>query len=229
MARGNPNWVKGRPGGRAVTIPLMGEPQPVLVAGHIERPSETPNPMDNAREPFSFPTGRARQAPTYESTTPRRVVEAEIDELLEWGLPRFQIRYPRCTVDSVKPMLVMALYSNKFCFLRTSAACGLFIAEVTPWEPELTVQDVFVVGRPRHKGEEDNAEPPALYRARVEAINICKAALRWSIDVGAVAFHYGSTTGVNIDPMADEIGYDIRNSSFTKFITPEMREAARAA
>lgn len=169
------------------------------------------------------------QKPATVSSVPRRVTEADIADILSWGVPRFQRRYPRCTEESVRPMLLMALRSSQFCFLCTDMAAGLFVAERTPWEPELTVQDVFIVAKARQKVEEgvSQTEAPDLYHGRAHAANILRVAFRWAVDVGAVAFHYGSSTGVDIEPMAEAsgVGFDGRNVGLTKHITPEMRAA----
>jgi hypothetical protein len=205
--------------GRARTIPIMGK-QPVLIAGVMERPAETPNPMHGATEPFSFPTARSLMpAPVYESTVPRRVVEAEIDDLLEWGMPRFLHRYPRCTAESVRPLLMVATRGGRYNFLRTASACALFVAETTPWEPLLSVFDVFVVSRPARgpggRVVDEGAGSPAWQAAKLEVPNLYKAGLAWARDIGAVTYHYGQSTGVDLDPIANEIGHDVREVGYT--------------
>src|SRR5215469_5569672 len=123
--------------------PIGPERQPDLGTSVPSRPEETPNPILEASEPFSF-TLPERPHNYRDDLEPRPVVEAEIDELMSWGMPRYQEVYPRCIEESVRPMLIMGCRGGRMRFLRTVDACGLFIAEVTPWEPALFVYQVFV-------------------------------------------------------------------------------------
>lgn len=201
----------------ARVLPRMGE-QPVLEAGRQERPTETPNPILASVEPFSFPTARdLMPARTHDSVIPRRVVEAEIDEILEWGLPRFLDRFPRCTPESVRPMLLVGVRGGRFNFVRTGNACGLFCAEVTPWEPLLTVYEVFVVSK--GPGVRDGAGVGPL-----EVPNIYRAGALWANEIGACGYRYGSSTGADIEPIATRIGHDVKEISYFKRTPIDVRE-----
>lgn len=190
------------PPSRAKTLPRMGEPQPVLVAGTIERPPVTPNPMLEHSEPFAFPRERMAK-PSYESTVPRPVEEADLVEFFDWGIERFLKIYPRATEGTVRPWLMQSLRMPSCRFVRTSIAFGLFYAERTPWEPELSVYDHFVVARAGRHGEIVQA-----IAQRLEAPNIYKEGLRWSREIGAVTFQFGASTGVDLEPIAKMLGFD---------------------
>lgn len=188
---------------RARAIPKMGEvpkvPKPVL-----ERPEMVDNPQAVGFDPVTIDTQRPPIRPDYAPSTVRRVVPAEIDWLIEWGLPRFQHAYPRATAQSIYPLLQLACQGGQMLFVRTDSACGLFYAERTPFEPELVVRDAFVVKR--REGADD--ERDAIYRA----------GLRWAEEIGAVNYRYGSTTGVKLDKVAEKIGYDIAVTGFIKVL-----------
>lgn len=186
---------------KAVVLPPMGD-QPEIKAAVASRPPETPNPYANAFEPIVAPQ-RVIPAKFYGEKEVRRVVEAEIDELMSWGMIRFRVRYPRCQPENVRPMLQLATRGGRMAFLRTDNACGMFYAEITPWEPELVVHEVFVVSRkvvPR------------------EVLNLYKAGREWAREIGAVEYEFGSSTGIDITAIARRVGYNhemITNQSFT--------------
>jgi len=188
----------------ARAIPRMGErvriPKPVL-----ERPEMTDNPAHNGFDPVTIEPYRAPIKPDYARTAVRRVVPAEIDGIIEWGLPRFQRRYPRCTPQSVWPVLNLACQGGPMYFVRTENACGLFIAERSPWEPELAVHDAFVVKK-RDLATDD--ERDSIYRA----------GLRWAQEIGAVSYQFGSSTGVKLDAVAEKIGYDVTVYAYIKVL-----------
>lgn len=223
---------------RARTIPIMGK-QPKLSAGAIERPIETPNLTRGSAEPFSFPTARSLMAPqTYDSVIPRRVVEAELDELLQWAMPRLLQRWPRCTPESVRPMLLIATRGGRYCFLRTSVACALFVADRTWCEPDLVVESKFIISKPSsgmggtgrtRDGAEvgDLGTAPAHYRAvKLELPNLYKAGKKWAEDVGAVSYTYEQSTGSEIEPIAGEIGSDSSFSVHTVALNKPIEIAA---
>lgn len=188
---------------KARAIPKMGQtvkvPKPVL-----ERPEMVDNPQFNGFDPATIDVQRPPARPDYAPSTVRRVVPAEIDWLIEWGLPRFQKMYPRCTPQSIYALLNLACQGGQFLFVRTDSACGLFFAERTPFEPELVVRDAFVVKR----REAADAERDAIYRA----------GLRWAEEIGAVNYRYGSSTGVKLDKVAEVIGYDVATYGFIKVL-----------
>jgi hypothetical protein len=190
------------PEGRARRIPLMGEPQPVLTAGTIERPPVIPNPRPMQSEPFSFPRERMPK-PSYESTVPRPVEEADLVEFFDWGIERFLKIFPRATEGTVRPWLMQSIRAPSCRFVRTSIAFGLFYAERTPWEPELSVYDHFVVAQSGRHGEIVKS-----IAQRLEAPNIYKEGLRWANEIGAVTYSFGQATGIDLDPIAKLIGID---------------------
>ena len=192
--------------------------QPDISAAQSSRPPETPNSMLGASEPFSFPPER-KPAPVYDDFDVRPVVEAEIDGLMEWALEKYQEIYPRCTYDSVRPMLLMACRGGRMRFLRTKDATSLFIAETTPWEPELFVYQVFVVAR--------------ITGAPKEAYRLIRASRRWAESIGAVGFEFGrARCSVNLRDGADflrrlsVIVPDQKNESWVKILRPVVEEPA---
>lgn len=207
------------PPSRAKTLPRMGEPQPVLVAGTIERPPVTPNPLLEHSEPFAFPRERMAK-PSYESTVPRPVEEADLVEFFDWGFERFLKVYPRATEGTVRPWLMDCLRRPGHRFVRTSIAFGLFYAERTPWEPELSVYDHFVVARAGRHGEIVQA-----IAQRLEAPNIYKEGLRWAYEIAAVTYSFGQATGIDLEPIAKMLGIDVQAgdrtmSGYTKVLRP---------
>lgn len=182
---------------RAKTIRRMGE-MPELHAGEIQRVEQT-EPNLRSADPFSF--GRIELIKPVE--TVRRVNEAELDELLDWGLERFQQRYPRCSRESVLPMLRAATRGGKMYFCRTDDVCGLFFAEVSPWEPMLFVYEVFVVSR---------------VVAAWQVKKIYQAGRDWAKSIGACGYRFGVSTGikgVDFEPLAKSIGYTHTEAAFT--------------
>jgi hypothetical protein len=178
--------------------------QPIATAAQTERPAETPNPILGASEPFSFPVEQ-KPVQEYGDNDPRPVVEAEIDELMEWGLPKYQEIYPRCTAESVRPMLIMACRGGRMRFLRTANGAALFIAETTPWEPQLYVYQVLVVTRiavPR------------------EALRLWRAGERWAREIGAIAYEFGGAP----EDVAERIGRDKAVTRYIKVLTPPIEE-----
>lgn len=165
--------------GRTRVLPPMGEQPKIKGATPAERPAETPNLMlATGGEPFSFPL--PPRPHNYDpALEPRLVVEAEIEELMEWGLPRYQEVYPRCTYDSIRPWLGLACRGGRLRFVRTDNAVGLFVAETTPEEPLLFVYQWIVV---RRSSTGDQSK---------EAYRIIRAGERWGISIGAIGFQFG--------------------------------------
>jgi hypothetical protein len=190
--------------GRARRLPPMGE-QPKLPSMMPERVEVTDNPMSAAVDPVSIATERPIARPDYGRTTVRRVVHAELDEMIAWGMPRFLRRFPRCTAQAMWPFLADACNGGPYFFCRTDNACGLFVAMCTPEEPEIAVIDKFVVKKREAANDE---ERDAIYRAGLE----------WAKSINAVSFTYGSSTGVRLDGVAEKIGHDIINHSYTKIL-----------
>jgi hypothetical protein len=188
---------------RARAIPRMGE-TPKLPKIVLERPEMTDNPQGNVLDPQTINIERPPIKRDYAPTTVRRVVPAEIDWILEWGIPRFQHRYPRCTPQAWYGELQLACNGGSFYFVRTDSACGLFVAIRTPEEPEITVLDRFVVKRRE--------------AADGEALSIYRSALEWAKSIGAVAYTFSSSTGVKLDKIADALGADVRTYGYTKIL-----------
>lgn len=202
--------------GRAKTIPIMGQ-QPKLVAGQLSRPEMIARPTEYSSEPTALPDPRTSMPkPTYESTVPRPVVEAEIDELLEWGMVRLQHRWPRCTEQSIKPLLIMATRGGRYRFLRTSSAMALFEAVTDAFEPERIVRTIFVESKPSIGGRgrpivEDEGSAPAVTRAsNLEIPNLYKAGKKWAEEIQAREYLYEESTGTDIEPISHDVGTDSR-------------------
>jgi hypothetical protein len=188
---------------KARAIPRMGE-TPKLPKIVLERPEMIDNPQGNVLDPVTISVERPPIKRDYAPTTVRRVVPAEIDWILEWGIPRFQQRYPRCTPQAWYGELQLACNGGSFYFVRTDSACGLFVAIRTPEEPEITVLDRFVVKRRE--------------AADAEALSIYRSALEWAKSIGAVAYTFSSSTGVKLDKIADALGADVRTYGYTKIL-----------
>lgn len=176
---------------RAKTIRQMGH-MPEVTAGEIQRIEQT-EPNLRSAEPFSFP----RAVMVKEVQALRRVVEAELEELLDWGVPKFQVRFPRCSRESVMPMLRMATRGGKMYFVRTDNACALFVAEVTPWEPLLFVYEVFVVSR---------------IVAPWEERKLRQAGRDWAKDIKACEFRFKDPV---VEDAARVIGWTDKETWFT--------------
>lgn len=194
------------PEGRAVTIPLMGK-QPVLVAGTVSRPEMQPAVEQNLFDPIISERPRLAK-PSYDSTVPRPVEEADLVEFFDWGLGRFLKIFPRATEATVRPWLMHCLHAPGHRFVRTSICFGLFYAERTPWEPELAVYDHFVVARAPSTAKTDVDR--VMNRAQsLEAPNVYKEGHRWFKEINAVSFQFGQTTGVDLEPIAKMLGFDL--------------------
>lgn len=193
--------------GRARRLPSKwgGEEQPKLPSMQPERVEVTHNPMLDAVDPVTIPTRPPPTKPEYSRTTVRRVVHAELDEMISWGLPRFLRRFPRCTGEAMWPILALAVNGGAYYFCRTDNACGLFVVMTSPEEPEPFVVDKFVVKR---REAADNEERDAIYRAGLE----------WAKSLNAVSYTFGSSTGVPLDGVADMIKPDITNHTYTKIL-----------
>lgn len=191
--------------GRPRTLSRIGDETPPKIAKpELERPPMIDNPLLVGMEPATIPTERAPAKRDFARSTVRRVVPAEIDELIGWGLPRFQQRFPRCTAQSIWPTLNLATQGGMMLFVRTESVCGLFVAERTPWEPDLAVYDVFVVKR----REAADDERDAIYRAGLD----------WACEIDAVSYQYGASTGANLDKVASTIGYNYRATGYIKVL-----------
>jgi hypothetical protein len=227
----NPEWANMTPTERATymrgfkrtkILPPMGE-QPKLEAAIANRPPETPNPILDHSEGFSFPPP-PRPPRDYSEFEPWPVVEAEIEELLEWGLPKYQEIYPRCQYDGVKAFLILACRGGRMRFLRTNTATSLFVAERTPWEPDLFVYQVFVVAR-SSTGD-----------AYKEAYRLIRSSRRWAEDIGAVGFEFGKARcSTNLQNSADflkrlsVIVPEHKTELWTKILRPPIEEPKEIA
>jgi hypothetical protein len=132
----------------------------------------------------------------------RFVREEELDELIEWGMPLFKHRFPRCTKATILPLLRSAVHGNpKLHFVRTENAAGLFVAvDPTPWEPMWVVNEVVVGSR---------------QVAPFEVKRIYHAGRVWAEEIGACEYNFGASTGIDLMPMARRIGYDRMWQGFT--------------
>lgn len=139
--------------------------------------------------------------------TIRLASEADVQGIVSWALPKFQNRYPRATEDSVLPFLRNATRARHLRFFVSDNGASLWNASRTPWEPELTVSDVFVVVK----------EPNF---AAVHAMRHYLAGLAWAQEVGAVEFFFAASTDIDLVPIARRIGYDHRSYGFAKRLVP---------
>jgi len=125
----------------------------------------------------------------------RTVTENDIEEFLEWGVPRFAEDYPDCTREAMLPFIRMVIQSNAYKALRTDNCFGLFTFARLPWEPRGMVTDVAVVSR-----KEDH---PNQHKG-VELTRVCRAALEWAISHGASSFHLGA----DLAPIGRRLGME---------------------
>ena len=127
----------------------------------------------------------------------RPVGEADLEELLLWGIPRIQRRYPRCTAEGILPFLRMAMASNAFRFLRTDHAGALFQMVRTAWEPEPTVFVHFVIDRQDAETRETLGW---------EVVELYQAGLAWAEALRAVSFRFDDDACIDLEPVAKRIG-----------------------
>ena len=132
----------------------------------------------------------ALQAPDPKAV--RAVTETDLDELLEWGIPRYIARRPWVTREGILPFLHTACQGMPFKFLRTENACGIFQAGRGPGESALSVCDVLVVDR-----EGSNAS--------FEAVKIYRAGLEWAQQLKACEFSIGEDNGIDLSAIAKRI------------------------
>jgi hypothetical protein len=125
----------------------------------------------------------------------RTVTENDIEEFLEWGVPRFAERHPDCTREAMLPFIRMVISSPAYKAVRTDNCFGLFNFSRLPWEPRGIVCDVAVVSR-----KEDH---PNQHKG-VELTRVCREALEWSVKLGAATFHLGADLG----PIAKRLGME---------------------
>ncbi len=181
--------------------------------------------MAAAAEPYSPPVRPERKPHWRDKLEVRRVVEADIEEMMAWVMPRIQKIYPRCTVDSVMPMIRLALAGGKLALLRTDNAVGLFCAETTPWEPDINVYQIFLVSRVRTDDESAafrDASEANQFRTSLagglQPTAILQAAERWARSIGARTFQYGQDSGEDFDAFAEKVGYDVKTQGYVKIL-----------
>ena len=60
-----------------------------------------------------------------------------------------------------------------------------------------------------------------------EVLSIYRAGRDWATEIGACEYEYGTSTGIDLEPMALRIGYDVKSQSYTKNLRkPAEVEAA---
>lgn len=163
-------------------------------------------------EAFSFPRMEMPPQPEPQAADVRIASEADIDWMLSWGIQKFISRYPSLTPERAEAFLRLGMYDQNYRLVRTKHGAAMFMAARTPWEPELTVSDVFVA-----------MEQPAVR----ELIALYDWGFEWSKLIRAVEFQFGSSTGVDITPIAERIGYDYKMVGFIKR-TASVRRGKRA-
>jgi hypothetical protein len=180
----------------------------------VQRPDKPvklhPNPVDQMWEPI-VPKRETKAMSEYSSGV-RRVVEAEIDQLMEWGLPRFQVRFPRAREETIRPMLVLACRGGKLCFLRTDNAAAIFVATVTPEEPELSVYEYLLASR---------------ISVPDEVAKLYRSGLKWAVSVGACSYTVGTSTGASIQKYMEQLGREfgepVHNHTYTFLLKKGMQ------
>lgn len=133
----------------------------------------------------------------------RLVPAADIDQMIPWMIEKIRLRFPRVDPGGLANYLKSATRDGQRRFLRTDNACALFQYEKTVFEPQPIVREIFVVSR----------DPQT---AGFDIRRLYSAGMAWAIDVRAVEFHYGGSTGIDITPVAKRIGYDFRRFEFAK-------------
>src|SRR5712671_470255 len=193
-----------------------------------ERPDPT-EPARSAGEPTSLTlrqyTGSLKLPGRGVSNHVRPVTEADLEEGLLWGIPRFTRRHPRCTREGMLPLLRTACQGHPFKFLRTDRAFGLFMVERMPWEPLPTVFDVFVVSRGKDGviGGQRNID--------AEVVRIYQAALDWADSINAVEFRFANDVDEDVDlaPFAERLGGHRVTTSYVYDLETMRAERALAA
>lgn len=163
----------------------------------ISRPQFIAVPAAKPSEPATLEIAirRVEEAPTENPMpVPRRVIEADLEEMCSWGIPRFLQRFPRLNRDGMLAFLRNAMGAPTVFFVRTPNANGLACATVTPWEPLPTVYETWVVSR------------ETTVKTGIEVLSIYRAMADWAKQIGAVEFRFGSDTGVDITPIAERLG-----------------------
>lgn len=147
--------------------------------------------------------------PDYE---PRLVVEGELDELIEWGLPQWRKRYPRCTVEGMVPFLRMCCLGGAYRYLRTPNVQGLFTFQRLPWEPLGVVWDIGVFGKPA--GTRDGNTQFAR-----EVADMWRAGRDWAKTLRAARFRYEICSDFNAETIAERVGFTERAAAFDLDLT----------
>lgn len=217
--RGNPTPDRPYNRARPRTIPrslggvLLGEapPMPKITIERVE--ATGPNPLLDFFEPYVPPPARPEvKDHDYAKSEPRRVGEADIDVLLAWMIehPDIRRRFPRCTVDSVRPFLLMATRGGRLAFMQTDNAVGLYATGVTPWEPELVAEAVFVISRVTSP-----FEVTALYEWGRD----------WANQIGAITYSYAGPDDL-LTPIAHRLGHDVEagDQIVTRYVHNLKRE-----
>lgn len=181
-----------------------------IKSSHLKPAESFPQPAERPVEerempgPISLPLGRPdpAPAPARQPHEVRAATEADLDWMMSWGYERFIMRYPRLSPQQAYQLLKAGL-QLPYRLVRTDEGAALFVATRAPWEPELVVYEVAV----------------ATMKARpAQAIALYEEGLRWAQEIGAVEYKFGSSTGVDLTPIAERIGCDIREQSFTKIL-----------
>lgn len=182
------------------------EPKMAPPAVEVRGPERIPQVAASMQEPVSLPTARdlaqqVAQQRKHEPHAIRPVVESDLAWILESGFKLFKKRWPRAQVGAMEALLRTAIQRPEFHLVRTDDGAALWHAYRLPWEPELTVADIFV-GLMRR----DAAQLVALYRS----------GLNWATSINAVDFRFGSSTGIDLSPIAKRLGCDDIEQSFRR-------------
>ncbi len=178
----------------------MAHPQhvePTVPAPNLEPPPIVNFKLHQHTGDFVLPRGERQGGAV------RTVTENDIEEFLEWGVPRFAEEYPDCTREAMLPFIRMVICSNAYKAVRTDNCFGLFTFARLPWIPRGIVSDVAVVSR-----KEDH---PNQHKG-VEITRVCRAALEWAMSLNAAQFYLGAVLG----PVGKRLGMDETGTSYQK-------------
>ena len=122
---------------------------------------------------------------------PRAVIEADLPELFEWGIPMYAARHPAVSLESMFPLVRRAIQGSPYRALRTPSAFGIFMADHKPWMLAPVVFDICIAWR----------DPDDVH----EAVKICRAAREWAKSIKAAEFQIIECDG-DLRILAERLG-----------------------
>lgn len=139
------------------------------------------------------------EIPKVEEGPVRRVVFAELEDLIQRSFPAFKERFPRATVEGWYHWSSGLLSDNRFRFVRTDNAWGAAAQVSTFFEP-LAVHELWVC-----RIDKASYDPMLIYQD-FEA---------WGKSFGANELRIGSMQG-DIAAFAQRLGCSIKMTSYAK-------------